>query len=87
MLRHRVYGMRLKEYLDSKPRGELARLQERSGVTYGTIWNLANKPGEVLKTYDTAKRLSDATGGAVTIAELCELPPPKRKRAAGEARR
>lgn len=82
--------MRLKAYVESKGRGEIARLAKDSGLTYGTIWNLVKKEGELLTKYETAKRLSDATRGedgkpAVSVAELCEperAPVPKRKRAA-----
>jgi len=62
--------MRLDEYVEGKPRGEIARLARDSGLAYATVWNLCH--GDRLKTYDAAKRLSDATEGAVSVADLCE---------------
>lgn len=45
-------------------------LSKESGVSTQTIANVDR--GMRLKTYDRAKALSDATDGAVTVAELCE---------------
>ena len=65
--------MRMPDYIKDKPRGEMARLSRESGLAYGTVLNVCN--GELLKTYETAKKLSEATGGVVSIAELCEPGP------------
>lgn len=64
--------MRMPEYIKDKPRGEKARLARVSGLAYGTVHNVCN--GELLKTYDAAEKLSAATGGVVSIDELCKPP-------------
>ena len=71
-----VLCMTLPEYLDAQERrhGALAELARRADLSYGTVWKLANRPNYRLTVYAQAKRLSDATGGLVTIEELCERP-------------
>lgn len=61
--------MRLSEWAKLKGRGELSRLSHATGLAYTTV--LAGVEGK-LKRYDVAKKISDATGGEVTVAELCE---------------
>ncbi len=78
--------MRLKDYLDSLPGPQSSKrlFAEKSGLSYLVICEIYNGT-RLLKHYPTAKKLSAATGGLVSIAELCEPPAtPKRKRASGE---
>ena len=65
--------MKLSDYLEAKPRGEAMRLQREACVSASTIYDHLN--GRPIAKYDVAKRLSDATGGEVTIADLCEPAP------------
>lgn len=69
--------MRLRQWLDSRPRGELARLVRETGLMRATISYLARevRPAK----YDTAVLISAATQGAVTVEELCVLPRRKRR--------
>ena len=66
--------MTLTEWIDRQPeltRGEVYdRLAKESGVSAQTVGNIDR--GMRLNTYNRAKALSDATGGKVTIRELCE---------------
>jgi hypothetical protein len=62
--------MRLREYLEAAGHGEISRLVRTAGVAGSTIHDVLN--GKPIKKYETAKRISDATGGRVTVAELCE---------------
>ena len=45
-------------------------LAEKAGVSYTTIKSA--RRGMKLKTYTVAKSISDATGGKVTVKDLCE---------------
>jgi hypothetical protein len=48
----------------------LRRVSQRSGVSYTTVRRAA--AGEILiKNYDVARKISDATGGAVSVDDLC----------------
>lgn len=53
-----------------------------SGVSYTSLKAYAH--GKLVVRYDVAKRISEATGGAVTIAELCEPRPRAKKKAPGD---
>lgn len=64
--------MRLREWVEKRGHGELTRLQHETEVAYATLHKLAHDKHEA--AYKTAKKISAATGGAVSIAELCELP-------------
>ena len=64
--------MTLHDWVENQGRGELSRLARETGLAYTTVFGAAQ--GRRLKSYARAKLLSDATGGAVTIAELCEEP-------------
>jgi hypothetical protein len=61
--------MRLHDYARREGRGALARLKERSNVSYTTI--CAAKNGAPIKRYEVAKAISDATDGEVSIEDLC----------------
>lgn len=49
----------------------IRRLARESGLDYSTVWRIARR-ADRLDSYSKAKKLSAATGGAVTIAELCD---------------
>jgi hypothetical protein len=72
-------GMLLQEWIERQGRGAITRLARLSGLNYTTVYYPAY--GAPVKTYDAAKRISAATGGAVSIQELCEpgVAPTKRK--------
>jgi hypothetical protein len=76
--------MRLKDWVEGQGRGALTRLQLRTGIAYATI--LALSKDKHSARYQTAVKLSAATGGAVSIAELC-APPPEPKKKKGAKRR
>lgn len=69
--------MRLDEWVAQSAAGELSRLARKTKLAYTTVFAIAH--GQQTPRYNTAKRLSDATGGEVSIAELCE-PRAGRKR-------
>ena len=64
--------MRLPEYVQKADRGVISRLSRESGLAYATVH--ACSKGRLLKRYETASRLSAATGGVVSVAELCDPP-------------
>ena len=66
--------MRFFEWAKRQPRGVLKRIELEHGVGYNTLSRLMR--GETLTSYLVAKRVSAATGGEVSIEEICE--PPKR---------
>lgn len=70
--------MRLREWVIDCGKGELARLARVTGLSYPTVHGLATDRHRA--RYSTAKLISEATRGRVTIAELCELPPKRRAR-------
>jgi hypothetical protein len=76
---YRRRPMRLKDWLASQPYGEISRLGRVTGLAINTIRNV--RDGAHTPNYATAKAISDATRGAVTLIELF-APPPKRARVA-----
>ncbi len=62
--------MLLSEYMSRENAPSLAELAEASGVSYTTL--KAARRGMKLKLYDVAKKIEEATGGQVTVKELCE---------------
>lgn len=60
-------------------RGARAWLMRKSGVSFQTIRKALD--GDALDDKRTAEKLSEATGGAVSVAELMHIAPPKRGRA------
>ena len=60
----------LSEWIDSKGRGEVSRLTRVTGLAYTTI--MYARDGRKRVGYETAKAISDATGGKVSIADICE---------------
>ena len=63
--------MTLVEYLRSGGRGAKARLAESTGLAYSTIHWI--ETGRTRPKVATAQRIEQATGGAVTAAELLGL--------------
>lgn len=62
--------MRFSEWAKRQPRGVLKRIEREQGVGYNTLSRLMR--GETLANYVVAKKISDATDGEVSVAELCE---------------
>lgn len=65
--------MHLDEYLARGGRGTLERLREKTNLAYTTLYRAKRR--EPIKTWETAKTISVATGGVVTVQELCEPAP------------
>ena len=63
--------MQLTDWLRAKGRGELARIQRVSGVSYSTLHKVTR--GTPVGTYEVARKISDATGGKVTVLALMEV--------------
>lgn len=64
--------MRLRDWLDADANRTIQQLARDADIAYPTAWKASQgKP----VTYGVAKRLSAATGGEVSIDELCEPPP------------
>lgn len=62
--------MTLHEWIAAKGAGEISRLVRETGCAGTTFHDVLN--GHALKRYDIAKKISDATGGKVSVADLCE---------------
>lgn len=62
--------MRLHEYFEKKGSKTPQEIAEESGVSYTTVKSA--RRGMAIKLYDVAQRISAATGGKVTVRELCE---------------
>lgn len=69
--------MRFPEFVRTQPRGWVKRLDREGVASESSLRKLV--AGGVISDYLMAERISDATGGAVTIPELCK-PPAKRRR-------
>lgn len=65
--------MTFPDWIQSQPHGTLKRLERETGVAYSTLHRA--RIGEPIGSYATAKKIADATAGAVTVAELCEAAP------------
>lgn len=61
--------MYLSEYVTREGRGALSRIQRETGLAYTTVFRAAR--GRAIKKYEVARRISAATGGAVSVEELC----------------
>lgn len=61
------------DWLAEQPRGAQAKIYREVGVSFGTMWNAQKRIP--VKHYEVARRLSEATGGIVTIKALCEPAP------------
>lgn len=62
--------MQLRDWLEQQPAGVITRLHHDTKLACSTIHKI--KRGTMVPSYRVAKILSDATGGEVTIADLCE---------------
>jgi hypothetical protein len=62
--------MTVEQYLDEHPEISTRELDRRSGVSEATIRNLKRGAGNAV--YENALRLQIATGGLVTIADVCD---------------
>lgn len=60
----------LKEYCEQEDALSLREIAEKADVSYTTVKSV--RKGMRVKLYDVAKRISEATGGEVSIKELCE---------------
>jgi len=61
--------MKLHQWVEAQPIGELTRLHLRTGIAYATIHKVYRGKRA---SYRTAVKLSACTGGSVSVAELCE---------------
>lgn len=62
--------MTLNDWVAEQGKGSMSLLQRKTGLAYTTVWKAAR--GIRTVRYATAKLLSQATDGAVSVAELCE---------------
>ena len=62
--------MEFSTWVSKQPRGVLKRIEREANVGYTTLHRLMR--GERIDSYSLAKRVSDATEGAVTVDDLCE---------------
>lgn len=62
--------MRFDEWVRTQPRGTLERVKREARCSGMTIWRL--KQRQTINDYAMAKRISAATSGAVSVAELCD---------------
>lgn len=72
--------MRLADWLAADPARTIQKLSRDAVVAYPTAHKAAH--GEPVQ-YATAKKLSAATAGAVSIDELCEPSPARRVKKTG----
>lgn len=70
--------MRLIDWVKERGKGEQARLKRATGLSYTTIQALVY--GRQAAKYETGKLIETATDGAVSVTEVCELPPVKTPR-------
>lgn len=61
--------MDFKTWAEAQSHGVLKRIERETGVGYTTLHRL--KRGDRLDSYALAEKVSEATGGEVSIAELC----------------
>jgi len=62
--------MRLSHWVERRGRGALTYLSRKTGLAYSTVY-YATYGGKRLR-YDTARLISEATDGAVSVRNLCE---------------
>ncbi len=73
--------MLLAEWIKREGRGAISRLVRETGCAASTFHTHIN--GKLIVEYQTAKRISEATRGEVSIEELCDPPAPARRRKTG----
>jgi hypothetical protein len=77
--------MRLRAWCKRRGKGAIAQLVRATGISYPTIHAYAHDK-QVARRHN-AKKVSAATGGAVSIDELEELPTPKPAKQASRRRK
>lgn len=75
--------MDLATWRKRSPRGALADLAKRTGIRWQTLYDIAR--GKQRPRVETAKSISEATDGAVSVHELLGLEPVARRRATRKA--
>lgn len=60
----------MSEWVAREGSGAISRLSRETGLAYTTVFEAAH--GRRAVRYETAKRISEATDGVVTIEEICE---------------
>lgn len=68
----------LSVWLEAQGHGSMARLARAAGVSHMTLWCHVRR-GYAL-SFASAKKVHEATGGAVSIESLCEGDPELAKR-------
>ncbi len=63
--------MTFAEWVAAQGRGAMRRVSRDTGLDYTTVWKAARVPGRRLR-YPTARLISKATGGVVSVEVLCE---------------
>lgn len=61
--------MRFEKWIKKQPRGTLKAIERSAGISYTTLLKL--RRGERMDSYGLATRISEATGGDVTVEDLC----------------
>lgn len=61
--------MRFAKWYENAPKGTYRRLHFDLGIASATIFKL--RQGDVIDSYALASLISEATGGEVSVAELC----------------
>lgn len=64
-----MWAMDFRTWVGAQRRGTLARIRRETGLGWSTLWR-AQQGHSV--SYRTARALSLATGGVVSIVSLCE---------------
>lgn len=62
--------MTLHDYIEAQGAGTISRLMRTTGCAATTLHGVLD--GAPIARYELAKRIADATGGAVTVHELCD---------------
>lgn len=70
--------MLLADYLTKQDRGAISRLVRAARIANSTVHDILN--GHRLSRLDVAQRISDATGGKVTVADLLLRAQPRRRK-------
>lgn len=73
-----MQAMRFPEWYASQPRGTGQRLVRELNIGTTTIHRL--NQGGLVTAYELASKISAATGGAVSIEELCVAPKKGKRR-------
>jgi len=64
--------MLLEQWVDEEGPGAIVRLQVTTGLSYTAVQKAVRRTSS--PDYDTARRISEATSGKVSIAEICGTP-------------